>query len=263
MRFTPRSVVTTLTAVLILTIVLAVTVAAARTGTVLIAPAVGDDVAAEVLVQLPMRRHAPATKDSILGSLNLLQADASGAITVLVESVGLTGDSPTGDDNDYTRIDNAVQAVSVLGDGTIVRLMGTFDWSETNALASWAADDYGILAPEGVSNVTIHAPTLGDAIIIGPGELDDPEVYYEGFLYMWGGLYQGWTVENLVIRGFDWSLGMFYDGASGGSTEDFNGIAIRNNRIEMHNDTPGNYSAGVGEVFQNIAIHLGFAFFEF
>ena len=75
---------------------------------------------------------------------------------------------------------------------------------------------------------------------------------------MWGGLYQGWTVENLVIRGFDWSVGMFYDGASGGSTEDFNGITIRNNRIEMHADTPGNYSAGAGEVFQNIALHLGF-----
>ncbi len=107
-----------------------------------------------------------------------------------------------------------------------------------------------------MADVTIHAQNLGGATIIGPGELEDVDIYWEGFLYMSGGLYQGWTVENLVIQGFDWSIGMFYD--SGGSTEDFNGITIRNNRIEMPDDTPGNYSAGVGEVFQNIALHLAF-----
>jgi hypothetical protein len=231
---------------------------ASEGGSISISPATGDDLSTQARIELPMRRKASATKDSILDSLHLIQTEGSSAITVLVESVGLTGDTPAADDNDYTRIDNAVQAVALLGDGTIVRLMGTFDWSEENALASWAADDYGILAPVGVSNVTIHAPALGDAVIVGPGELDDPAIYYEGFLFMWGGLYQGWTVENLVILGFDWSIGMFYDGASGGSTEDFNGLTIRNNRIEMHADTPGNFSSGIGELYQNIALHLGF-----
>ncbi len=97
---------------------------AAPTGTVLISPAAADGVTAEVPIHLPARREAPADKASVLKSLNLLQPNAAGAITILVESVELSGDTPTVDDNDYTRIDNAVQAVAMLGDGTIVRLVG-------------------------------------------------------------------------------------------------------------------------------------------
>ncbi len=232
---------------------------AVQPGTVLISPVSGDGNSVEVPVHVPARSEASAGKALDVKSMNLLQSDPAGPITILVESIELSGDTPTADDNDYTRIDNAVQAVALLGNGTIVRLVGTFDWTEENAFASWAEDDnYGILAPTGVADVTITAPALGEAVVIGPGELEDVDIYWEGFLYMWGGLYQGWTVENLVIQGFDWSIGMFYDGASGGSTEDFNGVTIRNNRITMPHDTPGNYSAGVGEVFQNIALHLGF-----
>ena len=78
--------------------------------------------------------------------------DALGGPTLLVESIAVTGDTPTASDNDFTRIDQAVQAVALLGDGAIVRLVGTFDWSEPNAEASWAAADYGILAPPGVDS---------------------------------------------------------------------------------------------------------------
>ncbi len=255
MHLSPRSLIAMLTVISTLMFGASTPAFATQTAKAVMAPVDSDGYSAEVPIHLPARREAPAAKDVVLKSLNLLQS-ASGAITILVESVDETGDTATADDNDYTRIDNAVQAVKALGDGTIVRLVGTFDWTEENALASWAADDYGILAPSGVANVTITSPALGDAVIIGPGELKDVDVYWEGFLYMWGGLYQGWTVENLVVRGFDWSIGMFYD--VGGSTEDFNGVTIRNNQIEMPNDTPGNYSAGVGEVFQNIAFHLGF-----
>ncbi len=255
MRLPPRALIALLTVVSIPMICASAPASANQSASAVMAPADGDGYSAEVPIHLPGRREAPAAKDAVLKSLNLLQ-DASGAITILVESIEESGDTPTADDNDYTRIDNAVQAVEALDDGTIVRLVGTFDWNEENAFASWAADDYGILAPSGVADVTITALALGDAVIIGPGELEDVNIYYEGFLYMWGGLYQGWTVENLDIRGFDWTIGMFYD--TGGSTEDFNGVTIRNNRIEMPNDLPGNYSAGVGEVFQNIAFHLGF-----
>jgi hypothetical protein len=173
-----------------------------------------------------------------------------------VESIAVTGDTPTATDNDFTRIDQAVQAVALLGDGAIVRLVGTFDWSEANAEASWAAADYGILAPPGVADVTIHATSLGAAVIQGRGEQDDT-VYYEGFLYLYGGTYQGWTIENLVITGFEWAIGMFYTG-SGGSTEDFNDLVLRNNRIEMPADAPGSFAAATGEPYQNIGIHLGF-----
>jgi hypothetical protein len=262
MRLKCHPTAVSVTVVAALVIWSAAAVPATETGALLVAPAADGGLTHEVPVRLSVHRDQRSTTKSELTDLNLLPADASGAITILVESVDLTGDTPTADDNDYTRIDNAVQAVTALGDGTIVRLMGTFDWSEPHALASWEANDYAILAPTGVADVTIHAPELGNAVIEGPGELADPDVYYEAFLFMWGGLYQGWTIENLVIRGFDWSIGMFYDGASGGSTEDFNGMTVRNNVIEVNTDLPGNfdpsYNTLEGEPWQNIALHLGF-----
>ena len=231
---------------------------AAGTSTFVVSPATGDGEGTGLAVSFHRQRTTTPRKSVDVNSLHLLQPASSGAVTILVESMDETGDMPTADDNDYTRIDDAVQAVAALGDGTMVRLVGTFDWSEEHAFASWVANDYGILAPGGVTNVTISAPELGDAVIIGPGEASRIQASIGILLSMWGGLYQGWTVENLVIRGFDWSLGMYYDDANGGSTDDFNGVTIRNNRIEMHVDTPGNYTEGVGEVYQNIALHLGF-----
>ena len=69
---------------------------------------------------------------------------------------------------------------------------------------------------------------------------------------MWDGSYFGWTVENLDIRGFDWSITMIYTTGA-----DFHRVTIRNNRIEMPTDEPGNYAAGIGEPWQNVALHLG------
>ena len=107
MRFPSRSAVALLFPVLVLMVGTVGATADAGTETVLFAPVEGVGMSAEVLVQMPMRRHSPATKDTILGSLNLLQANAAGAITILVESVGLTGDTPTADDNDLSALKRA------------------------------------------------------------------------------------------------------------------------------------------------------------
>src|SRR5215510_15552259 len=86
--------------------------------------------------------------------------------------------APTASDNDYTRINNAVQAAA---DGDTIKLLGTFNWTEANAAASWALgsdgltggsnsdDDYGITPPASLNNITITADNLGDATIQGPG----------------------------------------------------------------------------------------------
>ena len=193
-----------------------------------------------------------------LDRLSMSTHQITGQVTVIVESVAETGDMPSADDNDYTRINDAVQAVSVLGDGTTVRLVGFFDWNEEHAAASWALgsdgtaetdDDYSVLPPWGLEDVTIHAQELGDAVIVGPGDL--PDLDWETFLLMWGGSYFGWTVENLDIRGFDWSIAMFYTTGA-----DFDGVTIANNSIDVPADVPGNYSAGLGEPWQNVAIHF-------
>ena len=101
--------------------------------------------------------------------------------TIFVASVAETGSTPTATDNDYTRIKNAVEAAS---DGSTIQLLGggvnAFDWTEANAAASWAVgnngvagggDDYSILVPLGLENVTFTAGILGDATIQGPGDL--------------------------------------------------------------------------------------------
>ncbi|HSM50487.1 MAG TPA: hypothetical protein VLA75_03700 [Thermoanaerobaculia bacterium] len=240
---------------LLLLLLLAALPAAAETrATLRLSPIDGG---AEVEIDRPVAaRPAPAgalgAPELRTGGVTLL-GRAPDAVTLLVESVGVTGDLPTATDNDFTRIDEAIQAVALLGDGTTVRLVGTFDWSEPNAFASWEAVDYAILAPPGIADVTVRAAALGDAVIEGPGEIADPSVYYEGFLLLWGGTYHGWTLENLVVRGFDWPIGCFF-----AATGDFNNLTIRNNRIEMLADAPGSFNGPVGEPWQNLALHLSF-----
>ncbi len=183
------------------------------------------------------------------------RVDSPAGITVLVESVGLSGDVATDTDNDFTRIQEGIAAAVVLGAGTTVRLAGTFDWTETLANDDWVAADYGILMPGNVADITITAATLGSAVIQGPGEL--PDVYYEAFLYGWGATYQGWTISNLDVRGFEWTFGFFYTGA-GGSVDDFDGLSIVDNRIEIPTDANALAAGNPDESFQNVGIHLGF-----
>ncbi len=162
--------------------------------------------------------------------------------------------APTSTDNDYTRINNAVQAAS---NGQTITLLGTFNWTEPNAAASWATgsnyiagdtDDYSVLPPANLNNVTFTAANLGDATIQGPGDL--AAIDLEGVFFFNGGDNQGWTFSNIRYLDFDMTIGMF-NGAGGADA--FNNTQIVNNYIRMARDV-----ATPTETFQNIGIHYSF-----
>ena len=178
-------------------------------------------------------------------------------ITVLPLVVTITpAGSPTAADNDYTRINNAIQSSFA---GQTIKLNGTFNWTEPNAAASWAlgsdgvastADDYEILVPANRNNVTLTANNLGDATIQGPGDL--AAVNLEAFLVFDGGdNSQGWTISNLRFLDFDLSIGMFAVGVS-----DYNNTHITNNYIRIARDL--NATVAPADVNQNIGIHFSF-----
>jgi hypothetical protein len=186
------------------------------------------------------------------------------AVTVAVLSTGATSTSPTAVDNDYTRINNAVQALS---SGDTITLTGTFDWTETNAAASWAkgsdgiagnADDYVCLPPVNVNNVTITAANLGAATIKGPGDL--PNVDLEGVFQFYptstrpGGNNQNWTISNIRFEDFDNAIGFYFD--TGMTTTSFNGTKILNNYIRIARDL--NATIAPSDPVQNIGLHFSF-----
>ena len=161
---------------------------------------------------------------------------------------------PTANDNDYTRINNAVQAAI---NGQTIKLLGTFNWTEPNAAASWATgsnyiagdlDDYSILVPAGLNNVTFTADNLGDATIQGPGDL--PALDLEGVFFFNGGDNQNWTISNIRFLDFDLAIGMF---SGAGGTDAFNNTHIVNNYIRMARDVDS-----AGDTFQNIGIYYSF-----
>ncbi|MBK7212796.1 MAG: DUF1565 domain-containing protein [Bacteroidales bacterium] len=164
--------------------------------------------------------------------------------------------SPTAVNNDYTRMRNAVD---MLSNNWSLNLHGTFDFAETNAAASWALgnddisgndDDYTLYIPTGISGGTITAPEgLGFATIQGPGDLAAANL--EGFLGLWGGSYQNWTISNLEIFDFDLGIGMFYNGVN-----DFNNTVVTNNHIRIATDL--NTTVAPADVNQNIGIHYAF-----
>ena len=186
--------------------------------------------------------------------------DSSLGLVVLAENtIYVTPTStPTSTDNDYTRLKNAVEAA---GNGWTINLEGTFNWGEANALASWALgndgasgtnDDYSILVPANLHNVTITAPGgLGSATIQGPGDIASFDL--EGFLVFWtpgsASNNQGWTISNLQIYDFDLGLGFFFDT----SVDQFANTTITNNHIRVAQDV-----ATAGDTAQNIGIHLAF-----
>jgi uncharacterized repeat protein (TIGR01451 family) len=162
--------------------------------------------------------------------------------------------------NDYRRIQNALNAAAP---GDTIILSGTFDFTQPFAAAAWAlgndntastADDYEVLAPRGVNNVTVTATSLGSATIQGPGDL--AAVNLESFLVFDpsvapGGTNQGWTISNLRILDFDLSIGSFAVGVS-----DFNGMTVTNNFIRIPTDL--NATVAPADVNQNIGIHFSF-----
>ena len=166
-------------------------------------------------------------------------------------------DSPTATDNDYTRLANIMALIS---SGDTVNLSGTFDWTEANAAASWAlgndgvaggGDDYSLLAPAGLNDVTWTSAALGTARIQGPGDLAGANL--EGVFYFDGGDNQGWTISNLEIFDFDLSIGFFL---GAGGVDAFNDTTITNNSIRVPADL--NTTAAPIDVNQNIGIHFSF-----
>ncbi|HEX5702908.1 MAG TPA: Calx-beta domain-containing protein [Pyrinomonadaceae bacterium] len=168
--------------------------------------------------------------------------------------------TPTATDNDYTRINNAVQAAF---SGQTIKLLGTFNWTETNAAASWALgsdgqtggsfsnDDYGITPKANVNNVTFTADNLGDGEIQGPGDLAG--VNLEGVFAFFLGDNQNWTISNIRFLDFDLSIGFFQ---SPGGSDAYNNTQLSNNYIRMARDL--NATVAPADVNQNIAIHLSF-----
>jgi uncharacterized delta-60 repeat protein len=167
--------------------------------------------------------------------------------------------SPTPTDNDYTRIANALAAAS---SGYTINLTGTFDWTETNAAASWAKgndglagttnDNYSLLVPANLNNVTVTAPGgLGSAEIKGPGDL--PTENLEGVFVFDGGDNKNWTISNLRIVDFDLSIGMF---SGAGGSDAFDNTTITNNYIRIPTDLSA--TAASADNLQNIGIQYAF-----
>lgn len=167
---------------------------------------------------------------------------------------------PSQFDNDYTRINNAVQLVE---NGATITLNGTFDWTEPNAAASWAlgsdgqtggifsADDYRIAVPANLNGITFTAASPGAATIQGPGDL--AAVNLESVLRFNGGDNQNWTISNIRFVDFDLAIGMFF---GAGGTDAFNGTQIINNYILTARDL--NATVAPVDVNQNIGIHFAF-----
>ncbi len=175
--------------------------------------------------------------------------------TINVTSIGAGTPTPT--DNDYTRINNAVQTI---GNGGTITLAGTFNWTEPNAAASWALgsdgvagtdDDYSIAPPADLNGVTFTAANLGAATIQGPGDL--AAFNLEGVFYFGGGDNQNWTISKIRFVDFDIAIGMF-NGAGG--TDAYNGTHILNNYILVARDL--NSTVAPADVNQNIGIHYSF-----
>ena len=160
--------------------------------------------------------------------------------------------------NDYRRIQNALNSAS---SGDTIVLSGTFDFTQPFAAAAWAlgndntagtGDDYEVLIPPGLNNVTLTATSLGSATIQGPGDL--AAVNLEAFLVLdssLSGATQGFTISNLRILDFDMSIGMFAVAAT-----DYNNTTITNNFIRIPTDL--NATVAPVDVNQNIGINYSF-----
>lgn len=194
--------------------------------------------------------------------------DSDRSNLALQSSINVTpAASPTAFDNDYTRINNAVQYIA---SGGTITLSGTFNWTEANAAASWAkgsdnltggvysGDDYSIVPPANRNNITFTAASLGAATIQGPGDL--AALNLEGVLQFYStanrpaGNNQNWTISNIRFLDFDSSI--LFDNTAAATTAAFSGTRILNNYIRIPNDL--NATVAPADVNQNIGIHFSF-----
>lgn len=207
-------------------------------------------------------RH-PRCLRSAFGCLLVVLVAAMAPAAVAADVTVTPASSPSVSDNDYTRLNDAIQAAA---DGDTITLDGTFDWTEANAAASWAlgsdgvggsVDDYSVSVPAGLDHVTLTAANLGDATIQGPGDL--PAANLEGVLVFRGGDNfldndnQGWTISNIRFEDFDLALAFF---SGPGGADAFNGTHLTNNYIRLANDL--NATVAPADPNQNIGIHFSF-----
>ena len=194
-----------------------------------------------------------------LHEIEALGPDAIKAV-LTVRSIARTGTPPSAIDNDYTRLNLALQSAAA---SSTIELDGRFDWREAFAAAAWAlgsdgvagtGDDWSILPAPGRDNITVTAVGgLGTGQIVGPGDVASVDL--EGVFYLTDGAFRGWSFRNLEITGFDLSIGMFCCGP-GSTVTDYNDVQVTGNRIVPAADVPGTFPALEG--FQNIGIHLAF-----
>jgi hypothetical protein len=187
-------------------------------------------------------------------SLSLSPMRVARAATVTVTA----GPDVDAANNDYRRIQNALNTAM---SGDTIMLSGTFDFTQPFAAAAWAlgndntagtGDDYEVLVPSGLSNVTLTASSLGAATIQGPGDL--AAINLEAFLVFdssLSGASQNWTISNLQIQDFDLSIGMFAVAAS-----DYDNTKIMNNYTRVPKDLDS--AVAPVDVTQNIGIHFSF-----
>jgi hypothetical protein len=165
--------------------------------------------------------------------------------TIDVVSVALEPSVDLSLDNDFTRFANAFANVRA---GDVIQIHGTLDWSETHALASWAATDYAFALPH-VDDVTVNAASPGDGVT-GPSDIlkdaANADLSGEGPFYFDGlGTDRGWNITGLTISNFDTAF--FYSPET--DLQGYAGTHLIDNVIDVPSD-----NADLG---QNGAILLG------
>lgn len=140
------------------------------------------------------------------GSIALLTAAAlslgfTQGYAQLVRSVADEGVAATDTDNDFTRIQNALNTAA---NGATITLQGTFDFSEANALADYVAAGRAVKpkAAPAQTNLTLTAAAPGAATL----RIDKGTVGYDSFLFTENRTLSGWTISNLIFDGFDLPL---------------------------------------------------------
>ncbi|PKL95126.1 MAG: hypothetical protein CVV18_06675, partial [Gammaproteobacteria bacterium HGW-Gammaproteobacteria-8] len=197
---------------------------------------------------LPFPGSSPTGEGTVEIHAEAMAAFATAALRPgVIRSLAVTGDMPTAADNDYTRINNAIQTAL---DDDILLFEGTFDWSEPNAIQSWSDGGWWSLWPQGVNRVTLRPVSFQAATISGPGDL--PQFDLEG-VFGAAGENRGWEVSGLRFENIDNAIGMFFfsDGFSPLGINQFDDTRILDNTIVLPPDLDA-----VGEELQNIAIHF-------
>jgi hypothetical protein len=168
--------------------------------------------------------------------------------TIVVTPVG----SPTPSNNDFTVIQSSITAALT---NDVIDLQGTFDWTETNALASYTgsytlspySDIRGVRIPDNVHNLTITSSTH-DGVIIGAGDIVDGALIFSSCFYNPGlvGI-NNLTVSYIHFDNFESSITLNWD-----AYQPSNGTIIEHNTFTIAGD-----DGDAIDWIQNIAVYFG------